>query len=354
MAFESPSSALIRAGLEGVERSVVEGAGPGELVRAVVPVRSARDGAARSTGVVVVNRFLPRAIGDARRRRSARATPAYDRLQPQQGHVRGQHADAARDDHAVERAVLVVDRLPAGEAGDRADRAARLRDRGGRRRQSRRAGRAGRARRDRGSWSTASTAWRRTCRATARTSSGGARRWRSSCARRRGRDLARRRLRRSRTINPPALRLLGVAAGRVGRQEARRDAGRPALRDAVGAAAPPGVGPARDAAPPDAGRRRGRGADAQLDRLAHARRERRRGRLRGRRRRRDRDHARAAHGRLARDGAAHRARDQEPADPDPALRAAPAPQAEPASSPTPSPRRCCARSPTRSPPRSRR
>ena len=37
VAFEAASSALIRAGLEGEERSVVEGAGPGELVRSVVP-----------------------------------------------------------------------------------------------------------------------------------------------------------------------------------------------------------------------------------------------------------------------------------------------------------------------------
>jgi two-component system nitrogen regulation sensor histidine kinase NtrY len=87
VAFDSPSSALIRAGLEGVERSVVEGAGPGDLVRAVVPVR--RAGAGRAVeGVVVVNRFLPRAIGT--RVEAIRTTrAAYERLQPQAGTFEG-------------------------------------------------------------------------------------------------------------------------------------------------------------------------------------------------------------------------------------------------------------------------
>ncbi len=87
VAFESPSSALIRAGLLGEERSVVEGAGPGELVRAVVPVR--RAGAANEIeGVVVVNRFLPRAIG-TRVGAIRAALAAYERLQPNKGTFEG-------------------------------------------------------------------------------------------------------------------------------------------------------------------------------------------------------------------------------------------------------------------------
>ena len=86
VAFEAASSALIRAGLEGEERSVVEGAGPGELVRCVVPVR--RGEAGEIVGVVVVNRFLPRAIG---KRVSAirAAREAYERLQPNKGTLQG-------------------------------------------------------------------------------------------------------------------------------------------------------------------------------------------------------------------------------------------------------------------------
>jgi len=86
VAFEAASSALIRAGLEGEERSVVEGAGPGELVRSVVPVRRGEGG--EIVGVVVVNRFLPRAIG---KRVSAirAAREAYERLQPNKGTFQG-------------------------------------------------------------------------------------------------------------------------------------------------------------------------------------------------------------------------------------------------------------------------
>ena len=87
VAFESSSSALIRAALEGVERSVVEGAGPGDLVRAVVPVRAS--GAGRAVeGVVVVNRFLPRAIG-TRVTAIRAARQAYERLQPDKGTFEG-------------------------------------------------------------------------------------------------------------------------------------------------------------------------------------------------------------------------------------------------------------------------
>src|SRR5258706_3020256 len=87
VAFEAPTSALIRAGLEGVERSVIQGAGPGELVRAVVPVRSA--GQAREiVGVVVVNRFLPRSIS-TRVAGIRAARTAYERLQPRKGTFEG-------------------------------------------------------------------------------------------------------------------------------------------------------------------------------------------------------------------------------------------------------------------------
>ncbi len=87
VAFEAASSSLIRAGLEGTERSVVEGAGPGELVRSVVPVRRS-GGGGEIDGVVVVNRFLPRAIG---KRVSAirAAREAYERLQPNKGTFQG-------------------------------------------------------------------------------------------------------------------------------------------------------------------------------------------------------------------------------------------------------------------------
>jgi len=87
VAFEAPTSALIRAGLEGVERSVIQGAGQGELVRAVVPVRNASAGR-DIVGVVVVNRFLPRSISTrVEGIRNARA--AYERLQPRRGTFEG-------------------------------------------------------------------------------------------------------------------------------------------------------------------------------------------------------------------------------------------------------------------------
>lgn len=87
VAFEAASSSLIRAGLEGVERSVIERAGPGELVRSVVPIRRA-GGGGQIDGVVVVNRFLPRAIG--KRVSAIRAAhEAYERLQPNKGTFEG-------------------------------------------------------------------------------------------------------------------------------------------------------------------------------------------------------------------------------------------------------------------------
>ena len=87
VAFEAPTSALIRAGLEGVERSVIQGAGPGELVRAVVPVRGVTAGR-EIVGVVVVNRFLPRSIS-TRVEGIRAARTAYERLQPRKGTFEG-------------------------------------------------------------------------------------------------------------------------------------------------------------------------------------------------------------------------------------------------------------------------
>ena len=83
VALESPDSDLIHTGLSGVERTVVQDAGPGQLIRGVVPVHStfkAKD----IVGVVVVNVFIPRALG---RRVDViqAALEAYRRLQPSEG-----------------------------------------------------------------------------------------------------------------------------------------------------------------------------------------------------------------------------------------------------------------------------
>ena len=86
VALEAPESDLIRAGLSGVERTAVQDAGAGELIRGVVPVRSTFQHS-DVVGVVVVNRFIPRAMG--RRVDVIRAAlNAYERLQPSQGAFR--------------------------------------------------------------------------------------------------------------------------------------------------------------------------------------------------------------------------------------------------------------------------
>jgi two-component system nitrogen regulation sensor histidine kinase NtrY len=62
VALEAPDSDLVRTGLSGVERTMVQDAGPGQLIRGVVPVRSTfqpKD----VVGAVVVNRFIPSSIG---------------------------------------------------------------------------------------------------------------------------------------------------------------------------------------------------------------------------------------------------------------------------------------------------
>ncbi len=83
VALEAPDSELIQAGLSGVERVVVQAAGAGELIRGVVPVYSTfNDG--HVVGVVVVNEFIPRAMG---RRMTAinAALAAYRRMEPGAG-----------------------------------------------------------------------------------------------------------------------------------------------------------------------------------------------------------------------------------------------------------------------------
>ncbi len=62
VSLDPPDSELVTAGLTGEERTVIAAAGQGELVRGVVPVRSRRHPSA-VVAVVVVNRFLPQAMG---------------------------------------------------------------------------------------------------------------------------------------------------------------------------------------------------------------------------------------------------------------------------------------------------
>jgi two-component system nitrogen regulation sensor histidine kinase NtrY len=61
VAFEAPNSELIASALAGVERTQVQQAGPGELVRGIVPVRSTFN-SKDVVGVVVVNSFVPRGV----------------------------------------------------------------------------------------------------------------------------------------------------------------------------------------------------------------------------------------------------------------------------------------------------
>ena len=83
VAFDAPDSELIRAGLSGVERTSVQQAGPGELIRGVVPIRSTFDDR-DVVGAVAVNSYIPRTLsGKIAEIRSA--VSAYRRLQPDQG-----------------------------------------------------------------------------------------------------------------------------------------------------------------------------------------------------------------------------------------------------------------------------
>ena len=83
VSFAGPDSELIRAGLEGTRSAVVEAAGPGELIRAGVPIRSTFQGQ-DVVGVVVVNSFIPRSIG-TRIARIHAALDSYRRIEPSQG-----------------------------------------------------------------------------------------------------------------------------------------------------------------------------------------------------------------------------------------------------------------------------
>ncbi len=83
VALEAPDSELIRRALEGVEITVIEDAGGGELIRGAVPVRSSFQ-QADVVGVVVVNRFIPRTMGQ-RADRIRAALDSYRRLQPSEG-----------------------------------------------------------------------------------------------------------------------------------------------------------------------------------------------------------------------------------------------------------------------------
>jgi two-component system nitrogen regulation sensor histidine kinase NtrY len=83
VAFETPDSSFIAAGLEGVSRTLIQEAGQGELIRAVVPVHSTFN-RADIVGVVVVNRFVPRLIGAHVAAIQARID-AYERMEPSEG-----------------------------------------------------------------------------------------------------------------------------------------------------------------------------------------------------------------------------------------------------------------------------
>ncbi|MFQ5513382.1 MAG: ATP-binding protein [Myxococcota bacterium] len=86
VSFEAPESDLVRTGLSGVERTQIQDAGSGQLVRGVVPVRStfqSRD----IVGAVVVNRFLPSRTGE-RVDVIRAALDAYRGIQPSAGTFR--------------------------------------------------------------------------------------------------------------------------------------------------------------------------------------------------------------------------------------------------------------------------
>jgi two-component system nitrogen regulation sensor histidine kinase NtrY len=81
--LEAPESELIRTGLSGVEGTRTGPAGPGDLVRSVVPIRSSFH-EPDVVGVVAVNSFIPRGLGQkAEKIRSA--LQAYRRLEPSEG-----------------------------------------------------------------------------------------------------------------------------------------------------------------------------------------------------------------------------------------------------------------------------
>ncbi|MCE2391805.1 MAG: HAMP domain-containing protein [Proteobacteria bacterium] len=83
VSFESPNSDLVREGLDGVEQTHVASAAGGELVRALVPIY-AGEGSDEVAAVVVINRFVAQGIGEHVAEIEA-GLAAYQRLQPSEG-----------------------------------------------------------------------------------------------------------------------------------------------------------------------------------------------------------------------------------------------------------------------------
>ena len=86
VALEAPDSELVRSGLAGAERTLVQDAGPGQLIRGVVPVRSTFH-PTDVVAVVVVNRFIPSGMG-RRVDRIRAALAAFRGVQPSVGTFR--------------------------------------------------------------------------------------------------------------------------------------------------------------------------------------------------------------------------------------------------------------------------
>ena len=87
VAFEAPDSELIDRALQGVELTQRQEAGPGELVRGMVPVRSTFN-SQDVVGVVVVNSFVPRGV--SQKVATIRSSlESYRRLLPSSGAFKG-------------------------------------------------------------------------------------------------------------------------------------------------------------------------------------------------------------------------------------------------------------------------
>ncbi len=87
VAFEAPNSELIDRALQGVELTQRQEAGPGELVRGIVPVRSTFN-SQDVVGVVVVNSFVPRGV--SQKVATIRSSlESYRRLLPSSGAFKG-------------------------------------------------------------------------------------------------------------------------------------------------------------------------------------------------------------------------------------------------------------------------
>ncbi len=87
VAFEAPDSELIDRALQGVELTQRQEAGPGELIRGMVPVRSTFN-SQDVVGVVVVNSFVPRGV--SQKVATIRSSlESYRRLLPSSGAFKG-------------------------------------------------------------------------------------------------------------------------------------------------------------------------------------------------------------------------------------------------------------------------